>query len=365
MKTISLPNPFGSLGGATRVRGHLLRVQTTLRTLLARLRMLLGSGIQRLTGRLTIYGDRMRRLPWSLTVQMAAIFATATVVAALVVWGVFEAFGTPQEVALRAEKQALQQQLAETEARMETVSARLTELSETDEQLYRTLLGAEPLSPDVRQAGVGGTNPYASFARFSPRTTSLLQHTSLQLDQLESQLNLQTASFQELSRLAEAHTAQLDQLPAILPTDGRIISGFGIRMHPILKVPKMHAGVDLLVREGTPVFATGDGVIDEAGVSPSFGKYVQINHPAANKMTRYAHLSKIAANLRPGQKVSRGEQIGLSGNTGRSSGPHLHYEVHDADGRALNPVQFFAPSMTPHEYQRLLEEAEQSSLSLD
>ena len=137
------------------------------------------------------------------------------------------------------------------------------------------------------------------------------------------------------------------------------------RKHPILKITRMHKGLDIVVPTGTPVFATGDGVVKEAGRNAGYGLNIVIEHPKAGYQTRYAHLSKIPSGMRPGRRVARGEQIGLSGNTGLSKAPHLHYEVLDLDGRALNPIYFFAPSMTPQQYRKLLAESESVGTSLD
>ncbi len=285
--------------------------------------------------------------------------------AALIVLGIDRFTETPQELALQAENEALQQQLQHTEARIDEFSDELEKLSAADQNLYRVLLHADPISEDLRQVGVGGTDPYGKFTRFSAPTSQLLRETAQKLDQLERQLSLQNTSYRELSELAQEHEHWLAQMPAILPANGRVISGYGMRRHPILKFTRMHKGIDILVGTGTPVFATGEGVIKEAERSSGYGLNVVISHPEAGYATRYAHLSRIPANIRPGVRVKRGELIGLSGNTGLSKSPHLHYEVHDREGRALNPIYFFAPSMTPQQYKALLAASESSSISLD
>jgi murein DD-endopeptidase MepM/ murein hydrolase activator NlpD len=147
--------------------------------------------------------------------------------------------------------------------------------------------------------------------------------------------------------LASERDMQMAEMPAILPADGPVVSGYGVRFHPILRVRRMHHGLDIVVPIGTPVHATGDGVIREAGRSVGYGKYIEIDHPSTGYSTLYAHLDEIGSDIRPGRRVTRGQQIGLSGNTGRSTGPHLHYEVRDSEGRTLNPIYFIAPSLTP------------------
>ena len=270
---------------------------------------------------------------------------------------------TPEELALLAENEMLQAQIVQTRQRIHTFSEELDRLARSDQTLYRTILEADPIPEDVRQAGVGGADAYESFDGYRASTASLLRETSQQLDELERKINLQNASFRELSELAAENSVRMAEMPAILPANGRLSSGYGKRMHPILRVRKMHHGLDFAVNTGTPIVAPGDGVVKNVGRGPGYGKYIILSHPTAGYQTLYAHLSKIEVSR--GQQVKRGEQIGLSGNTGRSTGPHLHYEVRDAKGRTLNPVYFFAPGMTPKEYRRLLEAAENSTVSLD
>ncbi|HET6568366.1 MAG TPA: M23 family metallopeptidase [Rhodothermales bacterium] len=299
------------------------------------------------------------------SVRLSALTAVVLVLAFATVWLLEGRLVTPYEVALKAENQALQQQLSSTRTRMKRFSTELAQMAKVDQSLYRTLLQADPIPQDVRQAGAGGSDPYQSFDRFSPSTATLLHRSAEQLDQLERQINVQNASYRELTRLAEKRSEWLAQMPAIVPADGPVVSSFGMRMHPILHINRMHAGIDVLVRSGSPVVATGDGVVKATGRNRGFGNYVQISHPATGYTTLYAHLSSIPKDIRPGKKVKRGERIALSGNTGLSTGPHLHYEVRDSNGHPLNPIYFFAPSMTPHEYRKLLKVAASSHIALD
>lgn len=294
-----------------------------------------------------------------------ALLAATCVLSVALTWGLDRFMGTPEEIALRDENQALQSQLDLVLDRMGTYSQRLESLAEHDQVLYRTLLGAEPISEEVRQVGVGGTDTYEEFSRYSPSTSNLLRETAQQLDGIERQISLQNTSFRELESLARSRELALAQMPAIKPVDGPVVSGFGRRMHPKLKVRRMHAGLDFLVNTGTPVFSTGEGVVKKVAYSAGYGKHVVIDHKDAGYTTLYAHLSEVPKHIRRGKKVKRGEEIALSGNTGLSTGPHLHYEVRDTDRRPLNPVQFFAPTMTPQEYARLLEEASRPTMPLD
>lgn len=272
---------------------------------------------------------------------------------------------TPQEVALLNENAILQRHLEDVKNRIAQASIELDELKNLDQNLYRSLLQSDAIPEDVRQVGVGGSDPFDAFNRFSPVTADLLNETSERIEQLERQVGLQSDSFRELMILVEDREAALAEMPAIVPSEGAIVSGYGMRFHPVLKVRRMHYGIDVAVWTGTSVVATGDGIIKAVGKGSSLGNYVKIEHAAAGYTSVYGHLSKIPGNIRRGIKVKRGELIAFSGNTGLTSAPHLHYEVHDKNGRALNPLAFLVPSMTPSEYQKLLRETQRSTVSLD
>ena len=282
------------------------------------------------------------------------IVGLAVILTGLAVWALDVYWvTTPEEQSLKVENRALERQLERVNGRMGTLSAQLDTLEKKDQKLYRRLFQMEPISEDVRQVGVGGSDPYEGLDDVERDVSSLLKSTAQKLDKLERQMSLQGTSYRELSEVAEDRRERLEELPAIRPANGPIVSGYGMRQHPILKVRKMHAGVDFLVRPGTPVMATGDGVVREATSGPTYGNHIEIRHPDAGYVTRYAHLSEISDDVRPGIEVERGDTIGYSGNTGRSTGPHLHYEVHKQAGKALDPMQFFVPDMSPEQYHEL------------
>lgn len=286
----------------------------------------------------------------------AQVAGLAVILAGLAVWAIDVYWmTTPEEQSLKVENQALERQLDRVGGRMSTLSAQLDTLEERDEKLYRRLFEIEPISEDVRQVGVGGSDPYKKFDRMGEDASSLLRRTAQKLDKLERQMSLQDDSYEELSEVAVKRNERLKQLPAIRPTNGPIVSGYGMRKHPVLKVRKMHAGVDFLVRRGTPVVSTGDGRVQEATFSSGYGYHVEVRHPQANYVTLYAHLSEISEDIRKGSKVERGETIGYSGDSGRSTGPHLHYEVHNLSDQTLDPMRFIVPDMSPDSYHELEE----------
>ncbi len=287
------------------------------------------------------------------------ILGLAVILAGLAVWALDVYWiTTPEEQSLKVENQALEQQLNRANGQMSTLAAQLDTLAKKDRKLYRRFFQLEPISDDVREVGVGGSDPYKEFDEMEKDASSLLKKTAKKLDKLERQVSLQGSSYEELKEVAEKRSKRLVQLPAIRPANGPIVSGYGMRRHPVLKVRKMHAGVDFLIRPGTPVMSTGNGEVRRATRSPAYGNFVEIRHPEAGYFTRYAHLSEIPDNIQPGVEVERGDTIGYSGNTGRSTGPHLHYEVHDQSGQTLDPMRFFVPDMSPEQYHELEQRTE-------
>lgn len=307
----------------------------------------------------------VKESPKRFLVRCGAITVFALFAAVVMIWGLDGVVKTPQELALQDENLALQRQLETVGNRIEAVSREMTRLQTMDQEFYRTLLNAGDLSGDVLQVGVGGSNPYPEFSRFSTSASQVLTETAARIDRLERQILLQNDSYRELTVLAADHEIQLLEMPAILPVNGRITSGFGIRFHPVLKISRMHWGLDFHANVGTPVYATGDGVIKDATMGAGLGRYVKVIHATAGYVTVFGHLSKIAPGIRKGKVIKRGDLIGYSGNTGLSGAPHLHYEVRNLKGRSLNPLYFLAPSMTPSEYRRLLKEADNTTLIFD
>ena len=300
-------------------------------------------------------------------IRAGAVISLALVFAAVGVGVLSQAVASPVEVAQRSEIDALRTQLGEANTHLASFSDDLADLAETDRELYRTVLHANPASEERFQMGAGGA-PDERFGRYSTPTKELLEQTTETFDRLERQMALQRTSYAELRSAAGRRDAVLRQQPAILPVrDGRMTSGFGMRFHPILRVNRMHAGVDFAAAVGTQVYATGDGTVSFVGVRGGYGNVVEIDHPLAGKMTRYAHLTSAAPGIRVGAAVRRGQVVALSGHSGLSTAPHLHYEVRrlDAARTPTNPVTTFVPGVTPEEYRELLATSRSQSLSFD
>ncbi len=271
---------------------------------------------------------------------------------------------SPKELNLKRENAQLRKQyelLNRDVAQLEKV---LADIERRDDNIYREIMEAEPISKNVRSAGVGGVNRYTHLEGY--RNSEIVINTTQRLDQLAKRLYVQSKSFDEVIDLAKNKEQMLASIPAVQPVPNkdlkRMASGYGRRMHPIYKVVKMHWGMDFSAPEGTEIFATGDGRIEKVVNSRrGYGKHVIIDHGFGYE-TLYAHMSKI--NVRRGQKVKRGDVIGLVGNTGISSAPHLHYEV-IKDGKKINPANFYFNDLTPEEYDLMVELSSHSNQSFD
>ncbi len=283
-------------------------------------------------------------------VSLCVLGLVAIVVSAIVLSTSF------QDGQLAAENQSLRNQLSGYQQEVSNLSDELSDISARDRELYRVIMGADPIPEDVSRVGIGGTDPYSRFDGLSESAAILLRENTEKLDELERRLKLQSISFEYLEETARDRPEMWQQTPSIMPTTtGRISSFKGMRLHPILRYMRQHNGVDIAVPKNTPVYATANGVVEKIHHAPGYGHYIVLNHPKAGYRTLYAHLNS-APRIPLGAAVVRGEQIGLSGNSGLSVAPHVHYEVQDQDGTPLRPRDFFMLGMSPQDYQQLLEE---------
>ncbi len=234
----------------------------------------------------------------------------------------------------------------------------LQDIQQRDDNLYRVMLDAEPISSDVRNAGYGGTNRYDELLKMD--NSELLVETTQKIDLLEKQLYIQIKSFDEIVALDKDSKTRLRHTPAIQPFSNRDLkrtaSGYGYRIDPIYNVRTFHKGMDFSCDKKTPVYATADGVIESAKWMSGYGYTVIIDHGYGYK-TLYAHLLDKKFLVKRGQKVVRGEQIALSGNSGKSTGPHLHYEV-IVKGNHVNPINYYFMDLDADGYDQMLQMAE-------
>jgi len=239
---------------------------------------------------------------------------------------------------LKQENLLLTQQLKKMTDKVTYIENKMSEIEKLDDNI-RQILDLPPINEDVRQVGIGGTNVETMnvLNLGDPSLDGLLNANIGIIDKLDREIKLELESYQKLLATVERREDSLKYLPAIKPVpEGRLTSGFGYRRHPILKRIRFHYGVDLAANKGTPIYAPADGYITYAGRNGGSGLFVKINHKYGFE-TRYGHMNKIY--VRRGQFVKRGDKIGEVGNTGLTTGPHLHYEVLFR-GKYLNPLNF-------------------------
>ena len=271
---------------------------------------------------------------------------------------------TPKEMSLQRELNQMQLQFELLNKKMEQAQAVLAEVEERDNNLYRVYFETNPIPEEQRRAGFGGINRYKDLEGFD--NSKLIINTTRNLDILTKQIVVQSKSLDEIAKLAEEKEKLLAAIPAIQPVKNedltRMASGFGYRTDPFTKARKFHYGMDFTAPRGTPVYATGDGKVTRAdNTSTGYGNHVVIDHGYGYE-SLYGHLYKY--NVRPGQKVQRGDIIGFVGSTGRSEAPHCHYEVFK-DGERINPINFYYGSLTAEEFAEILRKSQEENQSLD
>ncbi|NNE33252.1 MAG: peptidoglycan DD-metalloendopeptidase family protein [Winogradskyella sp.] len=271
---------------------------------------------------------------------------------------------SPKERQLARELQNMELQYELLNKRMDDAIAALENVEERDNSIYRLYFEANPIPEEQRRAGFGGINRYKKFEGFD--NSQLISETNKRLDILEKAIVVQSRSLDEIAKLAEDKEKFLSAIPAIQPINNinltRMASGYGYRTDPFTKVRKFHFGMDFTAPRGTPVYASGDGVVTRAdNGSTGYGNHIRIDH-GYGYMSLYAHLYKY--NVRVNQKVKRGDLIGFVGSTGRSEAPHLHYEIFK-DGIRINPINFYYGNLSAEEYDVLLQKASLENQSLD
>lgn len=277
----------------------------------------------------------------------------------------FQYFPSPREVVLLNKLEDQEYQINEFKSQFNAVENILKGLEERDDNIYRVVLGAEPIDKSIRNAGIGGSDRYADLRAKNFDNAELVIEVAEKIDLLKRKLYIETKSQDEVSKLAQNKEKLFASIPAIQPISNKqlmaLASGFGMRTHPIYKVKKMHAGIDFAAAIGTPIYATADGKVVSVDVKFSgYGKMVEIDHGFGYR-TRYAHMHDFA--VRSGQNVKRGDLIGYVGNTGLSTAPHLHYEVM-INGQHVDPVHYFYNDLSADEYEKVLELASIENQSL-
>lgn len=262
------------------------------------------------------------------------------------------------------EMQLLREQYANLQNQLTTIEQSVGQLEHRDNEIYRTVFESDPI-PDSIRIGKRYTaiDPEQYAYTHSEKLIETIHHG---VSALKNRVKVQQLSYDTLEKLVQAKEEMLQSIPAIQPISNkkleRLASGFGYRIDPIYKTPKMHTGLDFTAATGTPIYATGDGRITEAIYDNSgYGRHVVINH-GYGYQTLYAHMVKIK--VKRGQSVKRGEVIGWVGSSGKSTGPHLHYEV-IKKGAKINPINFFFNDLTASEYERMVKISNSSNQSFD
>ena len=271
---------------------------------------------------------------------------------------------TPQELLLKREVENYKLQFELINRRIVQMESVLNNIEDRDNNIYRVYFEASPIPEEQRKAGFGGVNRYKDLEGFD--NSNLIINTTKKIDILTKQLVIQSKSLDEIISLAEEKENLLASIPSIQPIQNkdlkRMASGYGWRIDPFTKKRRRHFGMDFSAVRGTPVYATGNGIIKRVdNRAAGFGKHIRIDH-GFGYVSIYAHLDKY--NVKRGQKVKRGQIIGFVGNTGRSVAPHLHYEI-VKDGKKINPINFYYGNLSPDEFNILVQQASQENESLD
>jgi hypothetical protein len=292
------------------------------------------------------------------------VIAPAVVLGFVFYVGFSTLFDSPKELKLERENAFLMKQMETMKEDVEVMTAVVKDLEKRDNEIYRVVFNSEPFPAEMRQMGTGGTDEYAGLNGFES-SSQVLENAKL-IKALEKRIYAQSLSFDEVIKLAKEKEKMLGSIPAIQPVSNedlnRLASGYGWRIDPHYKTKRMHWGLDFSASTGTNVYATGNGVVAEIEQKIwGYGNCIVIDH-GFGYTTRYAHLSGFK--VKKGDKVVRGQIIGLVGSSGKSTAPHLHYEV-EKNGEKVNPAHFFHSDISADEYEKLLEMANNANQSFD
>lgn len=269
---------------------------------------------------------------------------------------------TPSEENLKAENRSLKSQYGVLSARLDNMIDVMEKMEERDDNFYRVMMQIDPVSDAQRLSGLDYDDRYSQLSKLSD--SKLVEQLSKRMNMLETRIYSQLQSFDQLTEALGNQQDKLAHIPSVIPiniADYTMSSGYGLRVDPIYGSSKFHEGLDFAASTGTDVFATGDGKVTEASRKAGYGNCIDIDH-GYNYLTRYAHLNEILVNL--GEEVKRGQLIGRVGSTGKSTGPHLHYEVR-YKGEPQNPVNYYFMDLTPEEYYEMIQIAEMAGHVMD
>jgi murein DD-endopeptidase MepM/ murein hydrolase activator NlpD len=310
---------------------------------------------------------RYEKLETPLRVKLLRVFgflAAAIVTAAIISFFAFRFIGSPNEKLLNLENERLQDKYHQLNDQVKATQEQMSELVKRDNEVYRAIFEANPIPDSARARALAQEQEIARVENM--RSSDLVNSIINSLNNLGHYISAQKKSYAEIDNLLKNKEQLLVSTPAIQPVSNkdltRVASGFGYRIDPIYKTVKLHAGLDFAAPQGTPIYATANGTVTVAGnTGNGYGNHVVINHGYGYE-TLYGHMVKVKA--RAGQQIKRGEVIGYVGSTGKSTGPHCHYEVHK-NGQKIDPVYFFYNDLSPEQYDLLLKRAAAANQSFD
>ena len=299
--------------------------------------------------------------------QAFGFFSVVLVTSFALLAVLYTLFPSPREKELMREIEQMEYKYSQLDDQLDIMSKVLGNIQQRDANVHRAVFGMDPVDKDMWVAGTGGHEAHPELSAFKYGGKSVAQ-TLERVDMLSRQLTLQSKSLDTLQELANNQQQMLASLPSVKPVrEDKLqksigtLSGFGYRVHPVYKIKKFHAGLDFPARVGTAIQASGDGVVVEAGWHSGYGNCVKIRHGYGYE-TLYGHMNKLV--VHSGERVKKGQKIGEVGDTGLSTAPHLHYEVH-YKGNPINPINFCMDNLTPKEYQMMVNQANSANQSLD
>jgi len=310
---------------------------------------------------------RFEKLETPLRVRLLQVFgfiAASIVTGLVIIFIAFKYIDSPKEKLLRQENDDMHESYSLLRERVNQLEMQMDELENRDNSVYRSIFESEPIPDSARVKDMEAKNEVKLVQRMGE--TELVKSMTSQLNNLSLRLAYQDQSYVSIADMVKNKAKLLNAIPSIQPVSNknlnRIASGFGYRIDPVYKDRRPHQGLDFTAPQGTPIYATADGTVKEVGFTTSgFGNRVVINHGYGYE-TLYGHMYRFKA--RVGQQVKRGEVIGYVGNTGKSTGPHCHYEVHRG-GRPVDPIYYFYNDLTPAQFDRILKIAAAGNQSFD
>lgn len=300
----------------------------------------------------------------ALVLRVLSYLSTSLVFTVAAIIAGYSFFQSPKERMLQRELQQYELQYKLMDERLEQLQVVVADLADRDDNIYRIIFEAEPIPSAARKAGIGGSDRYVNMRGY--KNSGILISAAQKVDKITAQLYVQSKSYDEVYAMAKDKASLLASIPAIQPISNndlrRLSSYFGHRIDPFYKVSKFHEGVDFSAPTGTDIYSTGNGIVEQAGRSKAgYGNWVIIDHGFGYK-TMYAHLQGFK--VKRGERVIRGQVIATVGNTGKSTSPHLHYEVWK-NNRPIDPINYFFNDITPEQYEEMVALSQRPSQSMD